>query len=74
MELKETLESPLDCKESKPVNIKGNQPRICTGMTDAEALIFWSPDAKSRLAGKDLDAGRLLKAGGEGVVEDKMVR
>ena len=47
--LEKTLESPLHCKEFKPVNYKGNQPWIFIGRTDAEAeaLIFWSPDAKS---------------------------
>ena len=50
--------SPLDCKEIKPVNPKGNQPRIVTGRTDAQAPILWPPDAKSRLTGKDPDAGK----------------
>ena len=47
--LEKTLESPLDSKEIKPVNPKGNQPWIFFGRTDAkaEALIFWPPDAKS---------------------------
>ena len=45
----ETPESPLDRKEIKAVNLKGNQPRIFTGRTDAEAEapIHWLPDAKS---------------------------
>ena len=49
MKNKKTLESPLDSKETKPVNPKGNQSRIFTGRTDAEAEapIFWPPDAKS---------------------------
>ena len=53
------LESPLDCKEIKPVNPKRNQPLIITERTDgwAEAPILWLPDAKSRLIGKDSDAG-----------------
>ena len=55
---KKTLESPLDCKEIKPVNPKGNQPWIFTGRTDAEAPILWSPDVKSRLTGKGPDAGK----------------
>ena len=44
-----TLESPLDCKEMKPVNPKRNQPLIFTGRTDAkaEAPILWPPDVKS---------------------------
>ena len=59
MVLKKTLESPLDCKEIKPVNPKGNQPRIFIGRTDAEAEapILWPPDVKNRLTGKDPDAG-----------------
>ena len=54
--LYKTLESPLDCKETKPVNPKGNQPWIFIGRTDAEALILWPPDEKSQLIGKDPDA------------------
>ena len=48
MELKKTLESPLDCKEIKPVNPKGNQPWLFIGKTDAEAEvpILWPPDAE----------------------------
>ena len=60
MLLEKTLESPLDWKEIKPVNPKGNQPSIFIGRTDAEAEapIFWPPDAKSQLIGKDPDAGK----------------
>ena len=49
-----TLESPLDCKKIKPVNPKGNKPWIIIERTDAEAeaLILWSPNAKSQLIGK----------------------
>ena len=44
--LKKTLESPLDYKEVKLVNPKGNQPWLFIGRTDAEteAPIFWAPD------------------------------
>ena len=58
--LEKTLESPLDCKKIKRVHPKGNQPWIFIGMTDveAEAPILWPPDAKSRLTGKDPDAGK----------------
>ena len=56
MVLEKTLESPLDCKEIKPVNPKGNQPFIFIGKTDAKAPILWSPDVKSQLIGKDPDA------------------
>ena len=58
VELEKTLESPLDCKEIKPVNPKGNQPWIFIGRTDAEAPILWPPDAKRQLTGKDPDAGK----------------
>ena len=58
MELEKTLEIPLDSKEIKPVNPKGNQPRIFIGRTDAEAPILWPPNVKSRLIGKDSDAGK----------------
>ena len=44
--LEKALESPLDCKEIKPVNPKGNQPWIFIGRTNAEAPILWSPDEK----------------------------
>ena len=56
--LDKILESPLDCKEIKPVNSKGNQPWMFTGKTDAEALILWPPGVESRLTGKDPDAGK----------------
>ena len=54
-----TLESPLDCKEIKPVHPKGNQYWIFIGRTDAEdeALILCPPDAKNWLTGKDPDVG-----------------
>ena len=60
MVLEKTLESPLDNKESKTVNPKGNQPRIFIGRTnaEAEAPILWPPDAKNQLIGKDPDAGK----------------
>ena len=66
--LEKTLESPLDCKEIKPVNPEGNQSWIYIGRTDAEAEtpILWPPDTKNWLTGKDPDAGKTLKAGGEG--------
>ena len=56
----EKTESPLENKEIKPVNPKGNQPWIFIGRTDteAEALILWLSDGKSWLTGKDLDAGK----------------
>ena len=59
--LEKTLESSLDCKEIKPVNLKGNQPWMFIGRTDpeAETRIFWPPDEKSWLIGKDPDAGKI---------------
>ena len=58
--LEKTVESPLDSKEIKPVNPKGNQSWIFIGRTDpkAETPVPWPPDAKNRLIGKDPDAGR----------------
>ena len=73
--LEKTLESPLDSKEIKPVNPKGNQPRILIGRTDTEAEvpILWPPDAKSPLIGKDPDAGKDWGQEEKGVTEDEMV-
>ena len=58
--LEKTLEIPLDCKEIKPVNLKGNQSWIFIGRIDAEAEtpILWPPDAKNWLIRKDPDAGK----------------
>ena len=74
--LEKTLESPLDCKDSKSVNPKGNQSWIFTGRTDAEAEvpILWSPDVKSQLIGKDPDAGKDWRQEEKGAAEDKIVR
>ena len=71
MVLEETLESPLDCKEIKPVDLKGNQSRIFIGRTDAEAetSILWPPDAKSQLIRKDPDAGKDRKQDEKGMTE-----
>ena len=51
--LEKNLESPLDNKEIKPVNLKGNQPWILIGRTTAKVLILWLPDANSQLVRKD---------------------
>ena len=61
MVLEKTLESPLDCKEVKLVNPKGNQHRIFIRSTDPEAedLILWTPEAKHQLTEKDLDAEKV---------------
>ena len=60
MVLDKTLESPLDCKEIKLVNPRGNQPLIFIERTDAEAEAptLWPPFARSQLIGKDPDAGQ----------------
>ena len=49
--LEKTLENPLDSREIKPVNPKGNQPWIFIGRTDAEAEapILRPRDSKNRL-------------------------
>ena len=70
-----TLESPLDSKEIKSVNPKGNQPWIFIGRTDAEAEtpLPGPPAAKSRLIGKDPDAGKDWRQEEKGMTEDEMV-
>ncbi len=56
--LEKILESPLESKEIKPVNTKGNEPWIFIERTDAEAEapILWPPDVKNQLIRKDPDA------------------
>ena len=73
--LEKTLESPLDCKEIKPVNLKGNQSWIFIGRTyaEAEAPILWPPDTKKWLIGKDPDAGKDWRQEEKGMTEDEMV-
>ena len=58
--LEKTLESPLDCKEIKPVNPKVNQSWIFIGRFNAETEtpILWPPDVKNWLIKKDPDAGK----------------
>ena len=71
---KKTLESPADCKEIEPVHPKENQPCIFTGRTDAEAeaTILWPPAGKTRLAGKDSDAGKHCGHEEKWTTEDEM--
>ena len=73
--LEKTVESPLACKEIKPVHPKGTQPWIFIGRTDAEAEtpILWSPDEKNWLIGKDPDAGKDWRREEKGMTEDEMV-
>ena len=58
MVLEKTLECPLDCKEIQPVHPEGDQSWVFMGMTDAKTEVFWPPNVKSRLIGKDPDAGQ----------------
>ena len=73
--LEKSLESPLDCREIKPVNPKGNQSWIFIERTDneAEAPIFLPPDVKSQFIGKDPDAGKDWGQEEKGETEDEMV-
>ena len=70
-----TLESPLHSKEIKLVNSKGKQLWIFVGRTDTEdeVPIFWPPDAKRWLIGKDPEAGKDWRQKEQGMTEDKMV-
>ena len=75
MLLEKILESPLDCKEIKPVNPIGNESWIFIGKTDAaaEAPILWPADVKNWLIGKDTDAERDWGQEEKGMTEDEMV-
>ena len=72
--LEKTLESPLDCKEIRPVHPKGDESWVFTGRTDVEAEtpILWPPDAKSWLIGKEPDAGKGWGQAEKGTTEDEM--
>ena len=73
--LEETLESPMDFKEIKPVNPKGNQSWLFIGRTDAEAEapVHWPPNAKNWLIGKDPDAGKDWRQEEKRIREDELV-
>ena len=73
--LEKTLESPLDCKEIQPVHSEGDQSWMFIERTDAEAEppLFWPPDGKSWLIGKDPDAGKDWGQQKKGVTGDEMV-
>ena len=75
MVLEKTLESPLDCKEIKPVHPKENKSWIFIGRTDAEAEapILWPPDVKNWLFKKDPDLGKSWRQAKKGTTGDKMV-
>ena len=72
--LEKILESPLDCKEIQPVHPEGDQSWVVIGRTDVEAEtpIFWSPDVKSWLIGKDPEAEKDWRQQ-KGTTEDEMV-
>ena len=74
MVLEKTLESSLNCKEIQPVHSKGDQPWVFFGRNDAKAEtpVLWPPDVKSRLIGKDSDAGRDWGKEENGTTEDEM--
>ena len=57
-----TLESPLDCKEIKPVSLKGDQPWIFTRRTDTEVPILWPPDSLEKTLKLGKIEGRRRKA------------
>ena len=73
--LEKILESPVNCKEIKPVHPKGNQSWIFIGRTDAETdtPIVWPPDAKKWFIWKDPDAGKDWRWVEKGTTEDEMV-
>ena len=73
--LDKTLESPLDCKEIKPVNPEGNQSWIFIERidTEAEAPILWPSDVKNWLIGDDPDGGKDWRQEEMGMTEDEMV-
>ena len=70
--LEKILNSPLDSKEIKPVNPRGNQSLILIGRMDAEAPILWPPD-ENWLIGKDPDAGKDWWQEKKGMREDELV-
>ena len=74
--LEKTLEFPLESKEIKPVNHKRNQPWIFTGRSDADAdtPVFWAPDVKNQLFGKDPDAEKDWGQEEKGAAVDEMVK
>ena len=63
----------MDRKGIKPVSLKGNQPRVFIGRTNAEAPILWPPDVKNQLIGKDPNAGKDCRQEEKGMTEDEMV-
>ena len=73
MVLEKTLQSPLDSQEIQPVYPKGNQSWLFIGRADVEAPIFWPPDSKRWLTGKDPDATQDWGLEEKGERDDEMV-
>ena len=73
--LEKTLESPLDCKDIQLVHPEGDQSWVFFGRIDVEAEtpIFWPPDAKNQLIGKEPDAGKDWRWEEKGTTEDELV-
>ena len=76
MVLEKTFGSPLDCKEIKPVNPKGNQSWIFIWGTlaEVEIPILWPHDEKNWLIGKDPDAGKDWRQEEKQMAEDEMAQ
>ena len=73
--MEKTLEISLDYKEIQPVHPKEDQSWVFIVRIDveAEAPVFWPPDVKSWLIGKDPDTGKDWRQEEKGMTEDKMV-
>ena len=73
--LEKTLESPLNCRDIQPIYPKRNPSWIFIGRPDAESEtpIFWPPDTKSQLIGKDPDAGKDFRQEEKGMTEDELI-
>ena len=73
--LEKALESPLDCKEIKPVKTKGNQSWLFIGKSDdeAETPVLWPPDAKNWLIWKDPNVGKDWRQEKKGMTGDETV-
>ena len=71
--LEKTLETPLNCKETQPVNCKGYQLWTFIERTDAEAPILWPPDGENWLIWKDSDAGKDWRQEEKGMTGNELV-
>ena len=71
--VEKTFKNPLDSKEIKPVNPKGNQPWILIGRIDTEAPILWPRDVKSQFIGRDPEGGKNWGQEEKGVTEMRLL-